>query len=166
MDNDLLSSRWIPSRYSGAIYHATLPNYKREGFDIIMELEGSDNRVYPSIRLASEHIEVGDSSGYPSYSEASRACLEAVQVLFQARRKSSLICEYFPYQKDREIKHAYGVSQQTAWNWRHAKFAMARMAVNQILVSMGFRFIGRGKNRRVELHTPAWEPDDMENNSP
>ena len=153
----MLSNRWTPSKWSGQIYHATIPNHRNPDKSVVVELEGADNRVYASYRIGSEHIDIKEGYGFPSFEEASQAALLDVQRMFQARRKACFICEFFPYQTDRQIKEAYGVSQPTANRWKSGAITLKRQVVNQILMSLGFRFKGSGKTRSVTLHEPQWE---------
>ena len=153
-----LSDRWVKSKYSDSIYHATFENYREPDKPVIIELEqGSSGNVWCAMRYAGELWTPGDEQGYPSFAEASEAGLKAFMKLMQHRRKSFLICDFYPYENDREIKAAYGVSQATANNWRNRNWRkpMSRRSIQMILASLGLIFSGRGKTEHVKLG-PAW----------
>ena len=161
-----LSSRWVQSRYSELIYHATLDNFKNPDKPMILELEGDPSgRVFASVRYAEEIVTPGGFDGFASFTEAARACLKEAQHMFQSRRGSFLVCEFMPYTTDREIKKAYGIAQSTANNWKNHNFRepMSRKSVNQIIASVGFRFGGKGSGIQ-DLGPAWWEETEGEEN--
>lgn len=163
----MLSSRWIPSRYSDRIYHLTLKNYRDGKRDIVAEMElDHGGNVWPSLRFAGEELTVGEGSHYPDLESCSQAILRRIQKLF-INRRNGLVMEFQPLWRQEDIANMYCISTAAAHYWRSGRkggkrYLMSEGKINQVLANIGFIFGGRGGGV-VGIREPVWDEKTVDN---